>query len=288
MNDLMANIKSLREITGAGFLDCKKALEANENNIDNSIDFLRKKGLAKANKKSSREAKEGAIGIFSNDNFINIIQINTETDFAAKNDVFLSFMEEIGIFSLNLDNEDTVLEDFSNMVFDEISISDRFKNIISKVGENIVLTKLLITKKTEKSFISQYIHNPYKINIGKIAVILKSEVDNFDEEAILLGKNICMHIAALKPLALDTSNLDQELIDKEKKLQIETIKESKKPDNIAEKILDGKMQKFYSESTLMNQQYVMDPDKTIKEILNNYSEKNNFKILEYKLVVLGY
>ena len=97
-----------------------------------------------------------------------------------------------------------------------------------------------------------------------------------------------MHIAASKPLALDIGELDQELIDKEKSVQIETIKESKKPDNIAKKILDGKMQKFYSESTLMNQQYIMDPDKTIKEILKDYSKKNNFKILEYKLVVLGY
>jgi len=286
MSDLMKNIKNLREITGAGFLDCKKALEENKNDIDNSIDFLRKKGLAKASKKSSREANEGAVGIFSNSNFTNILQINTETDFAAKNEVFLNFMEEIGNFSLNIKDPNLTLEDFNNMIFDNISISDRFKNIISKIGENIILTKLLITKKTEESFISQYIHNPYKKNIGKIAVILKSEVENLNEEAKLLGKNLCMHIAASKPLALDIDHLDSKFIEKEKAVQLETIKESNKPNNIVEKILNGKMKKFYSESTFMNQYYIMDSEKTISDILNNFSKENKFKIINYYLVVL--
>ena len=242
--------------------------------------------MAKANKKFSREANEGAVGIFSNEYFTNILQINTETDFAAKNEVFLNFMEEIGNFSLNIKDSNLTLEDFNNMLFDNISISDRFKNIISKIGENIILTKLLITKKTEESFISQYIHNPYKKNIGKIAVILKSEVENLNEEAKLLGKNLCMHIAASKPLALDIDHLDSKLIEKEKAIQLETIKESNKPNNIVEKILNGKMKKFYSESTFMNQYYIMDSEKTIADILNNFSKKNKFKIINYYLVVL--
>ena len=287
MTDLMANIKNLREITGAGFLDCKKALEKNKFDIDSSIDFLRKKGLAKANKKSSREAKEGAIGVFSNDDYTTILQINTETDFAAKNDVFLNFMEEIGNFSLSINDVNCTLKDFNEMIFDNISISDRFKNIIAKIGENIILSKLIITEKTKDSYIFQYIHNPYKKNIGKIVAILDSKVDNLDDEALIFGKNLCMHIAASKPLSLDIDELDPELIEKEKKVQLETIKESKKPDNIVEKILIGKMKKFYSESTFMNQGYIMDPDKTISEVLNEFSNKNNFKISKYELVVLG-
>lgn len=287
MTDLMANIKNLREITGAGFLDCKKALEKNKFDIDSSIDFLRKKGLAKANKKSSREAKEGAIGVFSNDDYTNILQINTETDFAAKNDVFLNFMEEIGNFSLSINDVNCTLKDFNEMIFDNISISDRFKNLIAKIGENIILSKLIITEKTKDSYIFQYIHNPYKKNIGKIVAILDSKVDNLDDEALIFGKNLCMHIAASKPLSLDIDELDPELIEKEKKVQLETIKESKKPDNIVEKILIGKMKKFYSESTFMNQGYIMDPDKTISEVLNEFSNKNNFKISKYELVVLG-
>lgn len=287
MTELKLNIKKLREITGAGFLDCKKALEENKNEIDCSVDFLRKKGLAKANKKSSREANEGAIGIFSNENITNILQLNTETDFAAKNEVFLNFMEEIGNFSLNIPDPKITVEEFNDIVFDNISINDRFKNIISKIGENIVLTKLLITEKTKDSFISQYIHNPYKKNIGKIAAILKFEVENLNDEAFVLGKNLCMHIAASKPLALDIDQLDSKLIEKEKEVQLSAIKESKKPDNITEKILNGKMKKFYSESTLMHQQYIMDPEKKITEILNEFSVKNKFKILSYQLVVLG-
>ena len=287
MTELKLNIKKLREITGAGFLDCKKALEENKNEIDCSVDFLRKKGLAKANKKSSREANEGAIGIFSNDNITNILQINTETDFAAKNEVFLNFMEEIGNFSLNIQDSKITVEEFNDIVFDNISINDRFKNIISKIGENIVLTKLLITEKTKDSFISQYIHNPYKKNIGKIAAILKSEVENLNDAAVVLGKNLCMHIVASKPLALDIDQLDSKLIEKEKEVQLSAIKESKKPNNITEKILNGKMKKFYSESTLMHQQYIMDPEKKITEILNEFSVKNKFKILNYQLVQLG-
>ena len=286
MTDLMVNIKNLRKITGAGFLDCKKALEENKNDIENSIDFLRKKGLAKANKKLSREANEGAVGIFSNDDFTNILQINTETDFAAKNEVFLNFMEEIGNFSLNIEDSNLTLEDFNIMIFENISISDRFKSIISKIGENIILTKLLITEKTKESFISQYIHNPYKKNIGKIAVILKSEVENLNEEAELLGKNLCMHIAASKPLALDIEHLDNKLLEKERAVQLEIIKESNKPNNIVEKILNGKMKKFYSESTFMNQRYIMDSEKTISDILNNFSKENKFKIINYYIAVL--
>jgi len=145
MNEVLANVKNLREMTGAGFLDCKKALEENNNDLESSVDFLRKKGLAKANKKSSREAKEGAVGVYSDDFLTAVILINSETDFAAKNEVFLNFMEEIGNFSLNIENSNLTLEDFNSMIFENISISDRFKSIISKIGENIILTKLLIT-----------------------------------------------------------------------------------------------------------------------------------------------
>ena len=273
MNNLIDNIKNLREITGAGFLDCKKALEENNNNIDTSIDFLRKKGLAKANLKLSREAKEGAVGIYSNDLITVVMQINTETDFAAKNDVFLNFMDEIGKYSLEEKSEN-------------LSIND-FKNIISKIGENIILSKLIFVKNNEGKTIFSYIHNPYKKHIGKIASLISVNVNQLDDDSKLLGKNLCMHIAASKPLSMDVDNLDASLVKKEKEVQFETIKSSGKPENILEKILEGKMQKFYSESTFLNQKYVMDPDKTVKEIVSEFSKNNKFDIIEYHLVVLG-
>lgn len=288
MNDLMSSIKNLREITGAGFLDCKKALEENSNDVEKSIIFLRKKGLAKASKKSSREAKEGAIGVFNSFDLTTIIQINTETDFAAKNEIFLNFMDLIGGYSLKIENTDITIEEFNNMSFDGTLISDYFKNIIAKIGENIVLSKIIVMQKHNDSLINNYIHNSYRKNIGKIAVALKYKVNNKNDESEILSKNLCMHIAASKPMALDIDQLDEDLIKKEKEVQIDTIKASGKPDNIIEKILDGKMNKFYSESTLLNQSYILEPDKDIKTVISDFSKINEFKILEYNLVVLEF
>jgi len=287
MNEVLANVKNLREMTGAGFLDCKKALEENNNDLESSVDFLRKKGLAKANKKSSREAKEGAVGVYSDDFLTAVILINSETDFAAKNEVFLNFMDEIGALALKVEDLKLSLDNFNNKIFDGITIIDRFKNIIAKVGENIVLSRFILIKKYDNELISSYIHNNYKKNIGKIAVILKYKVQNINEESNLLGKNLCMHIAASKPLALNMDSLDKNLIEKEKQVQLETIKSSGKPSNIFGKILEGKMKKFYSESTLLNQNYILDPEKTVDDIILNFSKENKFDIIEYNLIALG-
>ena len=286
MSDLMNSIKDLREMTGAGFLDCKKALEENNYDIDKSVTFLRTKGLAKANKKSSREAKEGAVGIYINENIVSIIQINTETDFAAKNEVFLNFMDKIGNFTILKNDHNISLLEFNNLIFEGSTVDNHFKEIISKIGENIILSNLILIPINNKLMISSYIHNSYRKNIGKIAVVLKVNVAENNEESKVLGKNLCMHIAASKPIALDINSMDPELIEKEKKIQLETIKSSGKPENIIEKIIEGKMKKFYSESTFLNQKYILDPDKTISEILIEFSKNNKFEILDYKLLIL--
>ena len=285
MSDLMESIKHLREITGAGFLDCKKALEENKNDIDLSIDFLRKKGLAKANKKSSREAKEGAIGIYSNEKINTIIQINTETDFAAKNDVFLNFMDQIGEYSLEIKDTNFSIENFLDSTQSGRKISDYFKDIIAKIGENIILTKLYISEHKENYF-SYYVHNSYKKNIGKIVTLISYRAHEDNNESKLFAKNLCMHIAASKPLALNVEDLNKELIEKEREIQLDLIKSSGKPENIIEKILDGKMNKFYSESTLLNQNYILDPDLTVEKVINEFSKKNNFEVINYNLVSL--
>ena len=287
MSELMDKIKNLREITGAGFVDCKKALESNHNNIEISIDFLRKKGLAKANKKSSREAKEGAVGVFSGKNLDSIILINTETDFAAKNEVFLTFMNKIGNYLINLDDENISLDQFNSIEFDDRSIDNHFKDIIAKIGENIILTKIVCIPKKNDEILTSYVHNTYKENIGKIGVVLRSKVDKINDEAKKFGKNICMHIAASKPLALKVADLNKDLIDRERDVQLESIKSLRKPENIIEKILDGKMKKFYSENTLLNQSFIMDTDKTITEIIFDFSQSNKFEILTYDSISLG-
>ena len=283
----MVNVKNLRDMTGAGFLDCKKALEANDQSIEKSIVYLRKKGLAKANKKSSRQTNEGAIGLYSNEAKTVLIQINTETDFAAKNEVFLNFMNEIGGFVLEVDNINISLEKFVKLSFRNKIISEYFTDIITKIGENIILSQLIIVPNNDGCMISTYIHNAYKKNIGKIAVVLKSKINEIDEESKILGKNLCMHIAASKPFALSIEKLNKNLIKKEREIQIETIKSSGKPNNILEKILEGKMKKFYSDSVLLEQPYILDLDKTVKQIITEFSKINNFEIIDYKLIVLN-
>ena len=287
MNNIMVNVKNLRDMTGAGFLDCQKALEANDQSIEKSIVYLRKKGLAKANKKSSRQANEGAIGLYSNEAKTVLIQINTETDFAAKNEVFLNFMNEIGGFALEVDNINISLENFVKLSFRNKIISEYFTDIITKIGENIILSQLIIVPNNDGCMISTYIHNAYKKNIGKIAVVLKSKINEIDEESKILGKNLCMHIAASKPFALSIEKLNKNLIKKEREIQIETIKSSGKPNNILEKILEGKMKKFYSDSVLLEQPYILDLDKTVKQIITEFSKRNNFEIIDYKLIVLN-
>jgi len=288
MSDLISSIKHLRELTGVGYLDCKEALKENNNDVEKSIDFLRKKGLAKASKKSSREVNEGAIGVYLNDTSAIMIEINTETDFAAKNEVFLDFLDQIGEYALKVDNISNIsIDDFLNKIFDGRKISEYFLNIIEKIGENIVLRRLSVINKDSKSEIYTYTHNAYRQNVGKICVVLKAEVNDSNDETNQFGKNLCMHIAASKPLALETKGLDASFIEKEKEIQKATIKSYGKPDNIVEKILEGKMKKFYSEVTLFNQPYIFDLDKTVEKAISEFSSKHSFNISQFKLFVLG-
>ena len=288
MSNLMDNIKSLRETTGAGFLDCKKALEENNNEIEKSINFLRKKGLAKAIKKSSREANEGAIGVFKDEKVAVILEINTETDFAAKNEIFLDFVNEIGKHALNLsDSLNLTLEGFLDQTINGKKISEYFTDIVTKIGENIVLRKLSFIHKDSNSEFYSYTHNAYKPNIGKICVLLKAEVKNNDESTKQFGKNLCMQIAANKPLALDINELDPSLVEKERDIQLATIESSGKADNIIEKILEGKMNKFFSEVTLLNQPYIFDTNKNVRTVVSEFSSNNLFNILNFELFVLA-
>jgi len=278
-------IKELREKTGAGFLDCKNALSANDNNIEQSIDYLRKKGLAKASKKSSREANEGAVGFYQNENISVILKINSETDFSAKSDTFLDFLDNIGNIALNTNNKNLNLNDFLKVEDNGKSISDLLTEMIAKIGENLIINDLKVFDNKETS-VNYYIHNPYRKNIGKIvsAVIYSSEKES--DEVKTFTKNLCMHIAASKPEAMDIDNLPSELIESEKKIQEEMIKDSGKPSNVMEKILEGKMKKFYSEVTLLNQNFVIDTDKTVKDAISDFNSSNSLILKDYILISL--
>ncbi len=283
MTSVTELIKELRDKTGAGFLDCKKSLEENNNDIDKSIEALRKKGLAKASKKSDRIANEGAIGIYSNNNITVILKVNSETDFAAKSDTFLNFLDNLGNLALN-HNTKIDKESFLILKYENGNVQDYFNSMIAKIGENLILNELLV-KENNNSYINFYIHNSYRSNIGKIISLIEYSTDEKNSETDTLTKNLCMHIAAMKPESLDIKDLDKNIIDKEEKIQRELILNSGKPSNIVDKILNGKMNKFYSEVTLLNQTYILDQDKTVRNIIEENSN-SNFKLNSFKLISL--
>ena len=283
MSSITDLIKELRDKTGAGFLDCKKSLEENNNDIEKSIEALRKKGLAKASKKSDREANEGAVGVYSNQDITVLIKVNSETDFAAKSDTFLDFLDNLGSVVLK-NNSKIDRNDFLSLNYENGTIKDYFDSMIAKIGENLILNDLLV-KENKTSYYSYYIHNSYRPNIGKIISLLEFTCDGKDQEIESLSKNLCMHIAAMKPESIDINDLDKNIVEKEEKIQKELILNSGKPSNIIDKILDGKMKKFYSEVTLLNQSYILDQDKSVRVVLDEYS-KHEFKLKSFELISL--
>ena len=285
MSDLNKLIKELRTKTGAGFLDCKKSLEENNNDIEKSIESLRKKGLAKASKKTDREANEGAVGIYSNNEMIVLIKVNSETDFAAKSKTFLDFIDSLGKIILELNDKNLDKERFLTSNYNDVTIKDYFNSMISKIGENLILNNLII-KDIKNTNFAYYIHNGYKENVGKIISMILYSVAQNDENIKSTSKNLCMHIAAMKPESLDINDLDQNLIAKEENIQKELILSSGKPKNIVDKILDGKMKKFYSEVTLLNQTYILDQEKTVKTFISEYENKFDFKLKSFDIISL--
>ena len=283
MSGITELIKELREKTGAGFLDCKKSLEDNNHDIEKSIEALRKKGLAKASKKSDRAAIEGAVGVYSNENITALIKVNSETDFAAKSDTFLDFLDSLG--NLVLENNSNIdKEQFLKLQFEKGTVKDYFNSMIAKIGENLILNDLLI-KDNKNSCYSFYIHNSYRKNIGKIISLLEYNTTDNNPEIEALSKNLCMHIAAMKPESIDINDLDKNLVSNEEKIQKELILNSGKPSNIVEKILEGKMKKYFSEVTLLNQSYILDQDKTVRDIISQHS-KYEYKLISFDLVNL--
>ena len=220
----LEKVKELRDVTGAGMQDCKNALKENNDNIEKSIEYLRKKGVLKAAKKSSRDAAEGLIILGEDKNTINLTEINSETDFVAKNEEFINFCRKISEISIKAGN----LDDLNNIKIDGVAIKDLVVSLVSKIGENIKLRRFKkILKENYKS--AFYVHNKVSNNMGKIISVVKYNSKN--EESAKFASNICMHIAAMSPMALNEDNLDSDFINKEKKIIEEQIdKNGKKAD----------------------------------------------------------
>ena len=277
-------IKELRDKSGAGMLDCKKALEESEGNVEKAIEWLRKKGINTANKKATRDASDGLITAKIKDGSAVLLEVNAETDFVAKNEVFTDFCENLSITCLTNDVQD--VSSISNLNFSgtEQKVGDVLTDLIAKLGENIVIKRFIkLSNKTEKY--QKYLHNSINQDSGKIGVLLSYKCDENDEKVSELSKNLCMHIAAMKPESIDIDDLDKNLVEKEEKIQRELILNSGKPSSIIDKILEGKMKKFYSEVTLLNQSYILDQDKSVRIVLEEYS-KYEFKLKSFELISL--
>lgn len=278
---ILEKVKELREVTGAGMQDCKNALKENKNDLEKSIEYLRKKGVLKAAKKSTRDAAEGLIIFGLNEKYFTLTEINTETDFVAKNAEFIEFCSKISEVSLSADS----LANLCEQKIKDLSVKDTIVNLISKIGENIKIRRFLKIKNDDYK-ISYYIHSKVSQVSGKIISVIKYKSKN---DCIELAKNICMHIAAMMPIALDEKDLDKDFLMKEKKIIEEQIDKSNKKPEILDKIIKGKLNKIISENTLLNQSWVIDQDINVNKAIENYNKvsSDNFEIVDYKRFKVG-
>ena len=277
-------VKKLRELTGVGFKDCKDAIDKNNGDIDKSIEFLRKKGIAKANKKMERVAADGLVCISEKENKFSIVEVNSETDFVAKNSEFINFVEHVSKIALSNSGkmEDILISKMEN----KINVKDNLVNLISKIGEKITLRRSDFVG-ADKSLNFSYVHSAIKKNTGKIGVLLSLKSEKPKNELIELGKQLSMHIAALSPLAIDKEGLDKKVLDKEKEIITEELKNSGKDSKIIDKIAIGKMNKFVNDNTLLNQEWIIDPKKKVKEILKEVSGKDKIEVIKFVRFKVG-
>ena len=280
-DNVLAKVKELRKITGAGFKDCNIAIKKCQGDLEKSIEFLRVKGISKASKKMERTAKEGLICIYNSEEGKSIIEINCETDFVAKNNEFLNFCQNLS--KINFINKGNLEKIKKTKMVDGFTVDDNLIKLISKIGEKIKIKRVkYIANNGQKTF--AYTHNAINDNIGKLGVIVSIKSNDFNDKVLDFGKKLSMHIAASDPLSLDINSLDPKIIEKEKGLIKEELKNSGKPDNICEKILIGRIEKFKQENTLLNQSWVIDPKKQVKDIINDLNSKINIiDFVRYKI-----
>ena len=275
--DLVNSIKKLRELTGVGFKDCKVALDENKGDIEKSIEFLRKKGIAKASKKMSRTASEGLALVKEDQGQISLIEINSETDFVAKNQDFINFCKELSEINFKVKGEKDKLNEFK--MKNDITVKDNLVNLIAKIGEKITIRRTEFFDNSVGTNFS-YVHSAIEKGVGKIISIVKID-------GVTKGKNddiglkIAMHIAALNPLALDKDDIKKEIVDKELEIIKAEVANSGKPAEMVEKISSGKISKFLNDNSLLNQVWIMDSKKKVSEILKENSIEQPLKILNF-------
>ena len=282
MSDI-EKVKKLREATGAGFKDCNLAIKESKGDLNKAFEILRVKGISKASKKMSREAKEGVVAISGDNKKTSIIEVNCETDFVAKNENFINFVKELS--ELNNERNSNIEQLNNSLMQNGKSVNDNLVALIAKIGEKITIGKTK-TISNNSSTNYQYLHTVVKDNLAKLAVVVSLETEDKSDTVKKFGKQLSMHIAASNPLALESSLIDKDILDKEQELVNEELKNSGKPEDIAKKISIGKMNKFKEENSLLTQDWVMEPKKKVKDIIKELSI-NDLKIREFSRIKIG-
>ena len=276
-------VKQLRKSTGAGFKDCNSALKEANGDLDKAVEILRVKGIAKASKKMSRDASEGVIVISGDEKKMSLIEVNCETDFVAKNDDFIEFVKELS--EINNNHSSNIDELKKAKMKNNKTVEENLVSLIAKIGEKITIGRSkTLNNENSKNFVYQ--HSVIKENVSKLAVIVSLKIDKNSDTIDLFGKQLSMHIAASNPMAINASDIDQELIDKEVNLIAEELKTSGKPEEIAKKISLGKINKFKDDNSLMTQDWVMDPKMKVKDVIKS-QELSNLEINEFVRLKIG-
>jgi elongation factor Ts len=281
-----ALVKELRQSTGAGMMDCKKALTECDGNVEQAVDWLRAKGLSKAAKKSGRVASEGLIAVSGNDKKAAMIELNSETDFVARNAEFQTFALELANIAVSCDGDMGKIADAKMKAGETVSSS--LSQLIATIGENMNLRRSTMVE-VGAGKVSAYVHNAVADNLGKIGVLVGLESAGDAAKLDGIGRKIAMHIAATSPLSLSVEDLDPKEVEHERSVLSEQARESGKPENIIEKMVAGRINKFFSEVVLLKQAFVMNPDQTVEQFIETSAKEigSDIKLTGFARLTLG-
>src|SRR5690606_5725062 len=257
-------VKELRELTGAGMMDCKAALAETNGNMEEAVDWLRKKGISKADKKAGRTAAEGLIGVDAGEREAAIVEVNSETDFVARNGAFQEIVANVAKVALAYGETEAVAA--ANYPGSDKSVTDTIKDAVGTIGENLGFRRSAKLS-VEHGVVATYVHNAVADNLGKLGVLVAIETTGDAHKANAFARQVAMHIAAINPLSLDISELDPAAVEREKAIFSDQARASGKPENIIEKMVEGRLRKFYEEVVLLKQAFVINPDLTVEQAL---------------------
>ena len=262
-----AMVKELRETTGAGMMDCKTALKETDGDMDAAVDWLRSKGIAKAGKKAGRTAAEGLIGVESAGKHAAMVEVNSETDFVARNPEFQAFVREVTKTAINTDGSVDAIT-AAHFPGGKETIADKLQSLIATIGENMTIRRG-VTLQVGDGVVASYVHNAAAEGLGRIGVLVALESAGDTDKLMKLGRQVAMHVAAAAPVAMTPEEVDPVIVEREKAVFTEQARASGKPDSIIEKMVEGRIRKFYEESVLMKQTFVVDGETPVEKYIKN-------------------